>query len=221
MKNIENKKIVSYSKEETQAIRMIKDAIDNGHKAFLKYLAGGIVILLNNDLKREFLRDIVKKEVSEDEWKAEKRQHNRRISSCYTLATRRSGWFSESMSPEEVFKKLDSEKINASAILKIEESYKPPKDNTGKPESNTGKPESKEPEEPESKEPEEPEEPDAESAENNKADKITLALGIRWLKGLTSKEVGKLERAMLESGYTFTFHKTTEEEKKKIVNLYK
>ena len=215
MKKLENKKTIVYSKEENQAILMIKDAIDNGHKAFLKYLAGGIVILLNNDLKRDFLKDIIKKEVSEEEWQAEKRQHNRRISSCYTLATRRSGWFSESMTPEEVFKKLESEKITASAILKIEEAYKNPEDKkTGKPEE-AGKPEDKK-----TGKPEEEKEKDPESAENDKADRITLALGIRWLKGLTIKEREKVTRAMLEAGYTFDFHKMTEEEKKQVANLY-
>lgn len=201
-KNVNTKK-VNPIEEENNAIALIKNSIKSTKDSYLDFLAGGIFLIIqSDDCDKNPLWSVIK--TNDLEWRDFERQYQRRVASCYTLATRRFSLFKGKTS-EEIRKILVEKKFTASKILEIEKMYKDQKNK--KTESDKSKAN-------------ESEEVESEEVEKNGITGISLEKLVERLKDLSKSESEKVAKAMAECGKLFVCRNMTEEEKKQLPNFY-
>lgn len=180
-----------------QAIGFIKSSIKNDIESYRDFLAGGVYILVNNELNRDSLADIVKKAVASNgqKWEEVKRVHNRRITQALTLAESRFGVLADK-TPEEIRQYIIENGISSRYLDGLKDINKNQKtEKQDKP-----------------KNPEKQNKPESVALTVEEIDEVNEAILI--LDGLTAKQKESIKKHYESKGYFFTLELITKKAEK-------
>lgn len=105
------------------ALQLIKQSIATARESYKDFIAGGTYLVLHDEKGRDALADYVKSQFTDSEWQDVKRQYNRKITACATLAKYRAPLL-DNMTAREIREWLGVNNITAQVIQDIEKAHK-------------------------------------------------------------------------------------------------